>query len=442
MWWTRIFSTPLLGDDHGVRLRVHIDQRWLAVVGQFIAVLVTDSVLQFSLPIAELLLIIFLSVLVNLWLLLRFPMSHVLTDRQAIIFFSYDLLQLSALLFLTGGLANPFAVMILAPIAMASTVLRARSVIILGIIGQLLIAILRFSDTPSFVPGLVMPDLYLTGVWVGLMLSIIFMPGFIWRVSHERRRMARALQATEKVLEREVRLSALDGLAAAAAHQLGTPLGTITLIAKELLQRPDLEEAIQSDLELLYQQSLRCRHILSNLTDETTQSDVLISRLSLRDMLNEAIQEVDVGAKDIVLDVSGTGDQEPVLSRRPEIIYGLGNLIENATDFAETIVSISAFYSDTYIEVTIEDDGPGFQTDILQRLGEPYTTERQTKTGMGLGFFIAKTLLERSGARVIVTNLPASDTDRARKFMGARVQLKWPRDGFQSDEETEFALGI
>ena len=159
-------------------------------------------------------------------------------------------------------------------------------------------------------------------------------------------------------------------------------------------------------------------------------------------MLNEAIQEVDVGAKDIVLDVSGTGDQEPVLSRRPEIIYGLGNLIENATDFAETIVSISAFYSDTYIEVTIEDDGPGFQTDILQRLGEPYTTERQTKTGMGLGFFIAKTLLERSGARVIVTNLPASDTDRARKFMGARVQLKWPRDGFQSDEETEFALGI
>ena len=442
MWWARIFSTPLLGDDHGVRLRVHIEQRWLAVVGQLIAILITDSVLQFSLPIAELLLLVLASVFVNLWLLLRYPISHILTDRQAIIFFSYDLIQLTALLYLTGGLANPFAVMILAPIAMASTVLRARSVFFLGVIGQLLIAFLRFSEAPIVVPGLVMPDLYLTGVWVGLMLSIVFMPGFIWRVSHERRRMSRALAATEKVLEREVRLSALDGLAAAAAHQLGTPLGTITLISKELLQKENLEETVRNDLELLYQQSLRCRQILSHLTDETTQSDVLISRLTLRDMLNEAIQEVDIGAKEIVLDVSGTLDEEPVLPRRPEIIYGVGNLIENATDFAQTKVNISAFYSETDIVVTIEDDGPGFPPEILQRLGEPYTTERQTKTGMGLGFFIAKTLLERSGAEVTVSNLPASDQDRARKFMGAKVRLRWPRGGIKTNDELDIALEI
>lgn len=428
MWWTRLFSTPLLGDEHGVRLRVHITQRWLAVAGQFAALVAVELGFGLALPIAELVFTILASIWLNLWLVLQYPRNHILTDREATLCFSFDIIQLSVLLYLTGGLANPFAVLLLAPIALGATVLRARAVFLLVTIGLVLVTALRLFYTEMFIPGLLMSELYLDGIWVGLTLSLIFIPGFIWRVSHERRRMSRALEATERVLQSEMRLSALDGLAAAAAHQLGTPLGTITLIAKEMLQNQGWDENNRADLELLLQQSQRCREILANLTDETTQSDVLIAQQDFRDMLEEAIQEVDDGKKQIKLNISGEGPAFR-MARRPEIIYGLGNIIDNACDFADAEVTIDARYDDRQVEVCIRDDGPGFDSDIIQRLGEPFTSQRSSQNGggMGLGYFIAKTLLERSGARLTVINRPAPDNDRARKNLGAEVRLVWLR---------------
>jgi two-component system sensor histidine kinase RegB len=435
MWWTRLFSTPLLGDEHGVRLRVHIMQRWLAVLGQLTTVLVVELSLQVDLPLPETILTILGSVALNLWLALQYPRNHILTDREATLFFALDIMQLAVLLYLTGGLANPFAILVLAPLALGATVLRARSVLVLGIMGATLVTGLRLFYTEMFIPGLLLSDMYLDGIWAGLILSIFFIPGFIWRVSHERRRMSRALEATEKVLESETRLSALDGLAAAAAHQLGTPLGTITLIARELSQKPDLDAETRADIELLVQQSHRCRQILASLTDEATQSDVLISHLDLREMLQEACQEADTEGKDFIIDVTGEGSA-PRMLRRPEIIYGLGNLIENAADFAETQVKIAARYDSKSITIRIIDDGPGFDPDIIERLGEPYTSQRASsgKSGMGLGYFIAKTLLERSGARLTITNQKAPDHDRARKFLGAEVHLRWPRAALEPIE--------
>lgn len=428
MWWTRLFSTPLLGDEHGVRLRVHITQRWLAVLGQLTTVLAVELWLGVELPLPETVLTILGSVALNLWLALQYPRNHILTDREATLFFAFDIAQLSVLLFLTGGLANPFAILILAPLALGATVLRARSVLVLGILGTTLVTLLRLFYNEMFIPGLLLSDMYLDGIWAGLVLSIFFIPGFIWRVSHERRRMSRALEATEKVLEGETRLSALDGLAAAAAHQLGTPLGTITLIARELSQNQSLDAETRGDIDLLLQQSQRCRHILASLTDETTQSDVLISHLDLRDMLEEACQEADTENKTFLINISGEGPA-PRMLRRPEIIYGLGNLIENAADFANSEVVITAHYNAKLIEIHITDDGPGFNPDIIERLGEPYTSQRASsdKSGMGLGYFIAKTLLERSGARLIVSNRKAPDNDKERKFLGAEVRLRWPR---------------
>jgi two-component system sensor histidine kinase RegB len=435
MWWTRLFSTPLLGDEHGVRLRVHITQRWLAVLGQLTTVLAVELSLKVDLPLPETIITILGSVALNLWLALQYPRNHVLTDREATLFFAFDILQLAVLLYFTGGLANPFAILFLAPLALGATVLRARSVLILGIFGAALATGLRAFYTEMFIPGLLLSDMYLDGIWAGLILSIFFIPGFIWRVSHERRRMSRALEATEKVLESETRLSALDGLAAAAAHQLGTPLGTITLIARELSQNPTLDADMRSDVDLLLQQSHRCRQILASLTDEATQSDVLISHLDLREMLQEACQEADMEGKDFSIDVSGEG-AAPRMLRRPEIIYGLGNLIENAADFAHSQVQISARYDERTIVIRIIDDGPGFDPDIIERLGEPYTSQRASseKSGMGLGYFIAKTLLERSGARLTITNQKAPAHELERKYLGAEVRLRWPRAALEQDE--------
>ena len=462
MNWTNLLRYRSNIDDVGVRLRLQILQRWLAVMGQSVAVILAGAVLDFDLPFLEMGFTIAISAVLNLWLSVQYPRSHILSDAEALVFFAYDLIQLGILLFLTGGLANPFALLILAPISLAATVMRGRATIALVILAIAIASLLRYFYVPIIWTGLALPPLYLWGIWISLVLGLVLVPGFIWRVSFERRQMSHALAATEKVLEREVRLSALDGLAAAAAHQLGTPLGTITLIAKELTNNTDLSPELLEDLDILYQQSQRCRTILENLTNEATQSDVLISRLSLREMLLEAIEEAhDYGREIELICRSSTDDDEngelagnvvgsePILSRRPEIIYGLGNLIENAAEFAINKVVVEARYSKSQISVSVTDDGAGIPSDVMARLGEPFNSSRgptsqvnasgqavqSAQSGMGLGFFIAKTLLERSGARLDVHNMLSSQDDRARKYLGARIILRWSRSAIEASDD-------
>ncbi len=443
MRWTQIFSTPLLGDRHGVRLRVHIAQRWLAIIGQLITVLAIELFWHISLPVALISLVIFASVCVNVWLTLHYPRAHILTDREALLFFAYDCLQLGLLLYLTGGLGNPFALLVLAPVALAATVLRAQTVLLLGLLAGLIVTSLRLIYLPLAWEGVIIPELYLDGVWAGIMLSLLFIPGFIWRVSHERRRMTRALEAAEQALARETRLSALDGLAAAAAHQLGTPLGTITLIASELRQAQDLQDDMREDIQTLYEQSQRCRDILASLAREPGQGDQLMTRLSLRDVLVQTLRESDHHGKSVSFDIMGTAP-EPAIPRHAEIIYGLGNLLENAAEFAAHAVRLTAEMDEDQITIRVRDDGPGFPPDILTRLGEPYTTERggRQKSGMGLGFFIAKTLLERRGGKLQVTNILAQSVDRHRKFLGAEVSITWSRAALEAGDGGDLGADI
>ena len=435
MRWTQIFSTPLLGDRHGVRLRVHIAQRWLAIIGQFIAITAISLIWKIPLPIGLLAVALAASIGVNLWLSLQYPRGHIITDQEALLFFAYDCLQLGFLLYLTGGLGNPFALLMLVPIALAATVLQARTVLLLGLLATLIITMLRLTYRPLDLSDFIVPEIYLDGIWAGLILSLFFIPGFIWRVSHERRRMSRALEAAEQALARETRLSALDGLAAAAAHQLGTPLGTISLIANELRHATDLDPIARQDIQTLYEQSQRCRDILTSLTREPSQNDQLMERLSLRDVLTQTLNESDHHGKIISLDIKGDAP-EPLIPRHAEIIFGLGNLVENAAEFASSQVAVTAEIGTDQIHISIRDDGPGFSPDILARLGEPYTSERmgRSQSGMGLGFFIAKTLLERRGGRMHVTNILAASEDRLRKFLGAEVTIIWPRATLEGDE--------
>jgi two-component system sensor histidine kinase RegB len=273
-----------------------------------------------------------------------------------------------------------------------------------------------------------LPIAYVMGVWLSILLSTAFIGLHAWQVSEESRQLADALAATELVLAREQHLSQLDGLAAAAAHELGTPLATITLIAKELqlALKPDSEHA--EDVRLLNEQTRRCRTILGKLT-ELSSGDPY-DRMKLSALIEEVVAPHRHFGVAIDIALSAGDAAEPVGGRNPAILYGLGNLLENAVDFARERVEVAAAWTRDDVAVTIIDDGPGFAPEIMERIGEPYVTSRRREhqdgeaSGLGLGFFIAKTLLERSGASLDFRNRPFPDR-------GAVVRVQWGRNDFE-----------
>ena len=415
--------------DSGVLLRVQILLRWLAICGQSVAVMVVTAILGFGLPLWEISGLIGLSVALNIWLGVRHPVHHRLSVRAAGGFFAYDLLQLVGLLYFTGGLSNPFCVLILAPVTVSATVLKARATLFLVGLATCCVIGLSFFHQPlpwHDMPP-VLPALYIFAIASALLLGMGFIASYVWRISHEGRRMTAATAALQQVLAREHHLSALDGFAAAAAHQLGTPLGTIGLIAAEL-QASDLAKGAHGeDLDTLRHEAQRCGEILAALTADGHHSDKVFSQMKLSALIDDVIHEAGDPAMPIKRDMNLGGADEPQMRRQPEIIYGLGNLLENAAHFARTHIVLSVAVDDTHITIKIADDGAGFAPDILARLGEPWLTSRPRnkrggdfQQGMGLGFFIAKTMLERTGASVQASNKPPPET-------GAVILVRWPR---------------
>jgi two-component system, sensor histidine kinase RegB len=416
-----------------VRLDTLTRLRWLAVIGQTAAVLVVNYGLDFELPLAACAAVIAASAWLNVALRLRFRVTQRLEPDRAAWLLAFDIAQLTVLLFLTGGLHNPFAFLILGPVLISATALPPRMTLMLGGFAIACATVLIFVHDPlpwDTDPPLELPKTYVMGVWLSILLSIAFIGLHAWQVTEESRQLADALAATELVLAREQHLSQLDGLAAAAAHELGTPLATITLIAKELQLaiKPDSEHA--DDVRLLNEQAQRCRTILGKLT-ELSSGDPF-DRMKLSTLIEEVVApHRNFG---VAIDVAlAAGDAaEPVGGRNPAILYGLGNLLENAVDFARERVEVAASWSGQDVAVTIIDDGPGFAPEIMERIGEPYVTSRRTErqtvegeaSGLGLGFFIAKTLLERSGATLDFEN-------RAFPDRGAIVRVHWGRSDFE-----------
>jgi two-component system sensor histidine kinase RegB len=420
-----------------VARRLRIDTlillRWIAIAGQTIAVLGTYFYFKFDFPIGMCLTAIATSAGINVGLRFGTSRSFRLSDAQAAILLGYDILQLSTLLYLTGGLTNSFAMLLLAPIVISAVSLPRKLTFLLVIlmIGSATLLTVDFLPLPwREGDRLTFPLLYRTSILSALALSAAFISVYAARVSDEARLLSAALAATELVLEREQHLSQLDGLAAAAAHELGTPLATITLITKEL-QNSAAAPALSEDLALLSQEAARCREILRKLTSLSTDDGAVMNLMSLEALIEEVVgPQRNFG---VALEVSKRGlSTEPVCARNPGILYGLGNLVENAIDFAASKVHIEAQWSRDLVVVTIEDDGPGFSPGILSRLGDPYVSgrseERRTKieptAGLGLGLFIAKTLLERSGATIQTSNVEPPRT-------GARVTITWPRSSFE-----------
>jgi two-component system, sensor histidine kinase RegB len=431
------------GTESRLRLQTAVRLRWFGVAGQLITVCYVYFVLGFRFDIGICLALIALTAWLNVFLRMRYPARTRLSIAFATVLLAYDILQLAALLYLTGGIENPFVFLIVAPVTVSAATLPPRNTVALGILAAGATALLVYFHRPLpwYKSGFELPTLYNVGALACVLAGMLFLALYVWRLAKEARQMADALAATEMVLAREQQLHALDGLAAAAAHELGTPLSTIAVVAKELARgAPHPQDGtFMEDLELLQTQAERCREILKKLTRGTQQPDPLLARVTVRELIEEAAAPyrgfgVDIGISAGPLNGSGGAGAEPVGERRPGVIYGLANLVENAVDFAHTEVEITATWSARDVVITIADDGPGVAPVVMDALGEPYITTRpaprtpQSKdgapSGMGLGFFIAKTLLERSGATVMLENREPPGT-------GAVAQVTWPRAVFE-----------
>jgi two-component system, sensor histidine kinase RegB len=426
-----------LATDHPrrhVRLDTLVRLRWLAAIGQTTAVLVVRFVLDFDFPFWGCLAVIAVSIVVNLALRLNFHSTQWFEPGRTSWLLAFDIAELAVLLFLTGGLHNPFAFLFLGPVLISATALPPRYTIMLGAFAVVCATLLVFLHYPlpwDSEDPLLLPPIYMMGEWVSILLAIGFIGLYAWQIADESRKLADALAATELALAREHHLSQLDGLAAAAAHELGTPMSTISVIAKELERAIAPDAPHGDDVRLLREQASRCRDILAKLT-ELSSSGQPFDRTPLTALIEEVVApHRNFG---VAIDVAAPADRaaEPAVTRNPAILYGLGNIVENAVDFANERVVIDADWNNGNVAVVITDDGPGFAPDILSRIGEPYVTSRRRQaetgdneaTGLGLGFFIAKTLLERSGATLTYEN-------RGGGARGAMVAVRWRREDFE-----------
>jgi two-component system sensor histidine kinase RegB len=427
-----------------LRMQTIVRLRWFGVLGQLTTVATVYWGLGYDLPLVWCLLLIALSAWVNVGLGVFFPARHRLSPLFATAVLAYDILGLAALLFLTGGLENPFALLLIAPVTVSAATLPVRNTILLGVLAiasaTLLVGVhlpLPWTTRGAFE----LPLVYRIGVWCAIMAGMLFLALYTQRLSREGRLMSAALAASELVLAREQRLHALDGLAAAAAHELGTPLATIALVTRELEREAAKHPGIAEDITLLRSQAERCREILRKLTRSPGEQDPHHVSLPVTQLIQEAARpykspniRIDITARPKEARDGDAGDlREPIGERRPGLIFGLGNLLENAVDFARERVEVTALWNDQEISIIVADDGPGFSPEIIDTLGDPYVTTRPSGqrvsgsgregSGLGLGFFIAKTLLERSGARVTLANRPGPAT-------GAIVKVIWPRSAF------------
>lgn len=429
---------------HWLRLRTLTRMRWAAASGQLAALAVAYHGFDLRFNLTLCLLVVAASVASNLASVVLFPRSRRLSETETLLTLMFDTAQLSLLLYLTGGLGNPFALLLLAPVIVAATTLGLQSVLLLGLATILLATLLALAFQPiAMTDGalLLLPDLFRFGFWLAIVIGVVFIGLYSRSVAAEKHALAEALLATQMALAREQKLTDLGGVVAAAAHELGTPLATIKLASGELSEalhdRPDLRE----DAELIREQTERCRAILRSM-GQAGKDDTHLRHAPVEAILAEAAQPHAGRGKPVhftCAPLPGADPRMPEIHRAPEIIHGLRNLIQNAVDFAESAVWIDAEWSDEDICIRIGDDGPGYPPGLLGRIGEPYLRDRRENRGderrpgydgMGLGLFIAKTLFERSGATVRFANAPCRGS---RSPHGAVAEIRWPRAALAAD---------
>lgn len=407
-----------------LRRQTLVALRWGAVTGQVLALIIVSQVLGFAYPLLACGLAVLASVIVNIVVTLKLPLDRRVSDFEAYMQLGFDIWQLAGLLWLTGGITNPFSILFLAPVVTAATTLSRWVVLALGGMALTLSFGLVFYHLPlPWAPAgsFDLPIVLKLGIWMAILVGASFTSLYAWRATLESRRMAFALATTESMLAHEQKLSALGGLAAAAAHELGTPLATIQVVAKEMSREVEADTPLGEDAALILSQAQRCRDILEQLSRRGDEGDIIHDALSIEDLLEEAAEPFIDRDKDIVIKCDDQ-DEGPVLKRRAELLYALKNYIDNAVDFATTRVELSAYWDDEKITIIVDDDGTGFDPALKDRLGEPYVSTRhraQTAGGLGLGVFISARLMKRMGGKIKYLSSPMG---------GARILTELPRD--------------
>ena len=437
-----------------VRLRTLIVLRWIAIFGQLAAITVAMRLFDLDLDVGLCFMVIGISIMANLIAVFVYPENKRLSEAEVGGMLIFDILQLAFLVFLTGGLSNPFALLILAPVAISAMALNTRTTTAVAALSIVLVFFLAFFHIPlQTVDGIVLqiPDVFEFGFLTAIIIGVIFLSVYAGRVTDELNAMSEALTATQMALAREQKLTDLGGVVAAAAHELGTPLATIKLASAELIEELEAHPELCDDAKLIRDQANRCRDILTSM-GQAGNDDLHIRRAPIEAVVQEAAEPHASRGKALHFDVDLSDDadtRQPIIDRRPEIIHGLRNLVQNAVDFARSSVWIDVLWDDEFIVVRIIDDGSGYPTNVINRIGDPFMGRRRRETrpgyqGMGLGLFIAKTLLERSGAELSFANgHEFGDSDPgAGQRGGAIVETRWRREIFaDADEASRSALG-
>jgi len=404
--------------------------RYIAIFGQFIAINIVFFYLDLQFPLKESYIIILIGLITNLYLQFRVKVNQ-LKDTYASLYLLYDLFQLSSLLYLTGGILNPFSILLIIPTIVSSTFLSMGTTIILGVITSFLLFILSFIYLP--LPGLEknifdVPNFYKLGILTAILIGLVFLSYFGIRFAGETKKRSEALRKLQEVISKEYELESLGGQAAAAAHSLGTPLATISVVAKELKKEIGDNKEISKDIDLLISQTKRCSEILKQISKKQIKEDIFLSSIKFEDLLYEIINSFkETSSKN--LDLQTIKDNNKIaIQRTPEIIYGLRNFIGNAVKFSKSQVNVNLRSDQKIIEIKINDDGPGIPEDIIQKFGEPYIRSRSKElsanSGLGLGTFLGKTLLERQGAKL--------EFNKNGELGGAQVILSWNPKNFNS----------
>ncbi len=397
--------------------------RYIAIFGQFLAICVVYFYLKLPFPIELCCTIILIGLTTNLYLQYGIKINQ-LKDFYASIFLVYDLIQLSILLYLTGGIFNPFCFLLIIPAIVSSTFLSMGTTIILGFITCLLLFFISFFHLP--LPGedmnlLHFPNFYKMGIIISILIGLIFLSYFGIRFAGEKKKTSEALNKLQEVIYKEYELESLGGQAAAAAHSLGTPLATISVVAKELKKEIGDDSELSKDIDLLISQSKRCSDILKRISKKQIEEDKFFSSVKLEDLLEEILNSFkETSSKDITL-ISNKDMNKIDIQRSPEMIYGLRNFIGNAIKFSKSKVNVFLISDEREIKIIINDDGPGFPEDIVRKIGEPYIKSRSKEvnpnSGLGLGTFLGKTLLERQNAKLIFKD--------DKNLGGASVVISW-----------------
>ena len=378
--------------------------RWIAITGQLIAIFFVSFVIRIHIPFFEALLVILLSVFINFYSYFEQRKNKTISNSKAFLFLLFDTLQLGALLFLTGGIINPFSILILAPVITSASYLPALLTVLLSFISILIIVSLNFYFVPlNLGNDFILPEIYNFGLVASLIITVIFIAIYAYIFASSSRKISNALSVSKLQILNQKKITEVGSLSAAAAHELGTPLNTIFIVLNDLLKDKKLNEDknIIKDINLLKSQAERCKEILQKLSQNPLKlRDKFLNKVKLTDLIKINFDKFN-NNKNLNI-INNLKENEPEIIFKDEIMYALGNIIQNSTKYATKIVTTELNYLKNKISIKISDDGMGFSKDIIDKIGEPYISNNND--GMGLGIFISKNLIENMGGNIVFYN--------------------------------------